>query len=378
MEPVPHVPELANHIRRIRRSFIVSSWAMLLATTLTHDAFGQSDQQSSAKAVAAALGDDDASKAILRRYLSGQGAGVPARVADAATTLIRRLGRQEAVLGFPKLRVAVDRVVDQAGELLRNGKIVHLGIERGYRPISPVVALDFGPVGAAAPGFERVDAQDKRLGGARLLVVRGAAGGALAAGIRGIERIELDMPDNAYRVVLLTRKKGLGGAAPFGREIRVNGIPFVIGRQAVEQWASAALLPEANVIRPATLRAARSPAGDFAFVHRMRAAEQTGGAVIAEGRATGGKLIIELKPMGTLPTYLTGLLVEPTQRRSDLILGGDARRQTITLLDRLALEELILSEASRILTAAVQSTGQPTLLGLSPPVLGPPSAGGTR
>lgn len=374
MEPVPHVPDLAIDILR---TFVVSSWVLLHATTLTHDAFAQSDQ-GPADAVAAALGNDDASGATLRRYLSGQGAGVPARVADVASTLIQRLGQNEAVLGFPRLQVAVDRVVDLAGELLGNSKIVHLGIERRYRPVSPVVALDFGPVGAAAPGFERVDAEDKRLGGTRLVVVRGTAGGVLAAGIRGVERIELDMPDNAYRVVLLTRKKGLGGAAPFGREIRVNGIPFIIGRQAIEEWVSAALLPEANVIKPATVQVARSPAGDFAFVHRMRAAEQTGGAVIVEGRATGGKLIIELKPAGTLPTYLTGLLVEPTQRRSDLVLGGDARRQAITLLDRLALEEQILTEASRVLTAAVRSTGQPTLLGLSPPVLAPSTAGAAR
>ena len=375
MKPAPNVPSLAP---KMLRTLVLSSWILLVAVCPARDASGQSDSNRSESMVAAALADDDASKARLRRYLAGEGAAAPERIADLAIALIQRLGQLEAVVDFPALRAGVDRVVTTASELLRNSRIIQLGVERGYRPQSPVVALDFGPVGAAAPGFERVDAEDARLGGGRLVLVRGPPGRALAAGIRGVRRIELALPDNAYRVILMTRKKGRSGAAPFGREVRVNGIPFVIGRRATEQWVAAALLPEADVIRPATARTASTPAGEFAFVHRMRAADETGGAVIVEGRATGGKLIIEITPAGTLPTFLTGLLVEPAQRRSDVILGGAARRNVITLLDRLALGEGILSEASRVLTAAKRSAGQPTLLGLRRPILGPSTPRVTR
>lgn len=322
--------------------------------------------------VAAAFDGTAPGRAALLRYLAGGNDRLPVETAGLATAVIADLARRAAITDQASLKEAVDRVVDVSSAALSNARIYHLGIEDGYRPVAPVLAADFGPVGPSAAGFVRVEAGDPRIRGRALNVVKGdGRGGVLGTGILGIERIELTLPEDSYRIVLLTRRSGRGGAVPFGRGVAVNGVPFRLDSNASEWWVSAVLLPSIETELGAVLGARRpvgAAADEFRFVHRMRSATRVGGAMIVEGWAARGKLVIELTPASGRPTYLTGLLVEPASKWSDLVLGTAARNTVVTLHQRLGFREQVLAAAAKVVHMAASTGARSARFPVPPPI----------
>lgn len=343
-------------------------WCLCVATAVgpAAAASGETGARADPAILTAVLHDGAGHRERLRRYLSERYDAPPDRVARLAMSLIGALEGRAADIGFERLRETADRIVRTTGALLAATRILALGVEAGYRPESPLLALDLGPAGAPAGGFARVDSRDRRMDGRHMTEVRGDPGTVLGTGVRGVERLELKLPDGAFRVLLLTPAADRGGPAPFGREIRVNGISYTVARPAGERWISAALLPAKGPARPAA--PALSTARDgFAFVHRARGAAENGGVVVLEGHADDGKLILDFMPAGAIPVFLSAILVERAGLSSELVLGGEAIRYVTSLRDRLDFEEQVASEARGMLERVIEATGRRSLFELPRP-----------
>ena len=87
--------------------------------------------------------------------------------------------------------------------------------------------------------------------------------------------------------------------------------------------------------------------------------------------ARGGKLIIELKGFNNSRSYLTGLMVEPAEETSDLVLSREAADTLVPPQLRLALEENILAAAADVLSDIDPAQGDPELVELPEPILDP-------
>lgn len=299
----------------------------------------------------------------LDRYLRGDGAA-PGTVTRRATALIRALGRNRGTLRPRDLLAAVDTVTHVAARSLSYVPVMHLAVEKGYRPGKAALAWDFGPAeGAVMPGFERISPGDPSLFGTGVAALRrGDANPLLTDGIAGLRKIHLDLPDGKYRVILMTQNFGVPDLVrnPFGQEIRINGIPLIVMRHGPPTWLSYALLARRNA-RPARggLNKVRGYlSGDVSGEIDALLPGQQGGAIVVEGAAIGGKISIELAGFDKTQSYLTGLIIEPLDEPSDLVLSNSARNHIIPLELRVALETEILLVAAEIVQGIAPAAGQ--------------------
>ncbi|MBT5048831.1 MAG: hypothetical protein HOM58_10035 [Rhodospirillaceae bacterium] len=295
-------------------------------------------------------------------YLRGDGAG-PEIVVRRATALIRALGRNRRTMRPLDLLAAVDTVTHVAARSLSYATVMHLAIEQGYRPDKAVLAWDFGPVeGNAMPGFRRIAPDDHRLSGTGIAALRRSDENALLTdGIAGLRKINLDLPDGEYRIILMTQNFGVPSLVrnPFGREIRINGIPLIVMRHGPSTWLSHALLARDNVrsARGGVSNVRGYPVGDVRAEVAALLPAQQGGAIVVEGTSIGGKISIELAGFNKTQSYLTGLIVERLKEPSDLVLSDSARSLIIPLELRLALETEILLVAAEIVQGIAPAAG---------------------
>ncbi|CAN0545000.1 unnamed protein product, partial [Laminaria digitata] len=267
-----------------------------------------------------ALAGDDEALAALQAYLRGTDAKSPQAVAQRATALIAQIGREKDDSSTEALLGVIDRIASSAINLVSGSQIVRLGVDTDFVPTRALIAWDFGPPdGPIAPGFERILPNDERIGGADLDGLRRPADSELLNdGIAGVERIEADLPDGEYRIIMMTQNLGddklMGN--PFGNQIVVNGSALSVGQPSPDDWVRDAVFSNRG-LQNTSGQVAQGP-GANGFVSRDLGEfdpalfqRQQGGAIVVQAVARGGKLIIELRGFPSGRSYLTGLIVEP-------------------------------------------------------------------
>lgn len=327
----------------------------------------------------ALAGDNDALSA-LQAYVNGTDAKSPEAITQRTTALIAQIGREKRDASTESLLGVIDRIASNAINLVSGSQIVRLGVDADFVPTRALLAWDFGPAdGAIAPGFERILPNDERIGGAEMDGLRRPADSELLNdGIAGVERIEANVPDGEYRIILMTQNLGdnklMGN--PFGSQIVVNGAALSINQPSPEDWVGDAVFSNRGLQNTAGQTAQGLGAngfitGDIGNIDPGLLQRQQGGAIIIQAVARGGKLIIELQGFQNARSYLTGLMVEPVAETSDLILSREAVEALAPPELRLALEENILAAAADVLADIDPAQGDPELVELPEPILDP-------
>jgi hypothetical protein len=301
--------------------------------------------------------------AFIDRFLRGDGAPA-AEVAQRAAALIGHLGAQRGRLMPGELLGAVDRVVHVAARSMSYASVMRLAVANNYRPENAVLAWDFGPAaGKTMPGFERILPDDKRIGGSDITAhLQATQNPLLTDGISGLRKIELDLADGNYRIILMTQHLGTPNLArlPFGREVKINGMTLIVNGEGPANWLDRALLARSAVrlASGAFDQAGGFLTGDLDGEAGTLYPAQQGGAIVLEGAAHNGKMVIELGNFGNENSYLTGLIVEPPDRLSDLILSRNALNNVIPLDVRIALETELLLVAAETVQGIAPAAGQ--------------------
>lgn len=327
-----------------------------------------------------ALAGDNEALAALQAYLRGNGAKSPEAVTQRATALIAQIGREKKDASTDSLLSVIDQIASSAINLVSGSQIVRIGVDTDFVPTRALLAWDFGPPdGAIAPGFERILPNDERIGGANMDGLRRPADSELLNdGIAGVERIEANLPDGEYRIILMTQNLGdnklMGN--PFGSQIVVNGSSLNVNQPSPDDWVRDAVFSNRGLQNTAG-QTAQAPgangfvSGDLGKFDPGLFQRQQGGAIIIQAVARGGKLIIELRGFQNARSYLTGLLVEPANETSDLLLSREAVEALAPPELRLALEENILAAAADVLADIDPAQGDPELVELPEPILDP-------
>jgi hypothetical protein len=301
--------------------------------------------------------------AVIDRFLRGDGAP-SALVARRAAAIIRQLGAQRGRLKPGDLLGAVDRVVHVAARSLSYASVMRMAVAENYRPESAVLAWDFGPAGGKImPGFERILPDDKRIAGDDMTGhLQTRRNSLLTDGISGLRKIELDLADGNYRIILMTQNSGDPDLAqlPFGREVRINGMAMIVNGEGPANWLDHALLARSGVrlASGAFNRAGGFLTGDMDSEAGSLYQTQQGGAIVLEGAAQNGKLVIEFSNFGSARSYLTGLIIEPPDKVSDLMLSRTALNNVVPLDVRIALETEILLVAAETVQGIAPADGQ--------------------
>lgn len=371
-------------------TFIVSAMLIALGGTIPAVAQTQNPEtpakQDPAPVVPAELieqalaGDKDAI-AALAAFLRGTGTKSPEQITQRATALIAQIGREKAGASNESLLSVIDQLASAAINFVSGSQIVRMGVDRNFVPDRAILAWDFGPAdGSVSPGFERVLPNDDRIGGAALDGLRRPDDTQLLSdGIAGVERIEANVPDGEYRIILMTQNLGDGKlmSNPFGSEIVVNGNAQSVTQPSPDDWEGDAVLSNRGAQNisgqvPPGGAAKGFIAGNLDNFDPPALQRQQGGAIIITATARGGKLIIELKGFGgDARSYLTGLMVEPAEETSDLVLSREAVAALAPPELRLALEENILAAAADVLADVDPAQGDPELVELPEPILDP-------
>ncbi|MFT5486323.1 MAG: hypothetical protein ACI9JL_004042 [Paracoccaceae bacterium] len=327
-----------------------------------------------------ALAGDNNALAALQAYLRGTGSKSPEAVTRRATALIAQIGREKKDASTESLLSVIDQIASNAINLVSGSQIVRMGVDNDFVPNRALLAWDFGPPdGPIAPGFERILPNDDRIGGADLDGLRRPADSELLNdGIAGVERIEVDMPDGEYRIILMTQNLGddklMGN--PFGSQISVNGSALTVSQPSPDDWVRDAVFSNRGVQNTAG-QTAQGPgadgfiSGDLGKFDPGLFERQQGGAIVIQATVRGGKLIIALSGFKNGRSYLTGLMVEPAAETSDLVLSREAVEAFAPPELRLALEEDILAAAADVLSDIDPAQGDPELVELPEPILDP-------
>jgi hypothetical protein len=237
----------------------------------------------------------------------------------------------------------VSRVSTLTTRALTKTSITRLAVASDYKPHNAMIAIEFGPAdGKVMDGFTRVVPSDLRVSAWRWP----EDSDLLADGLSGVKTISMDVPVGAYRISLMTQDLGDSRFnAPLGRQIRINKISFVVTSSNPDQWIRDALLSgNSNSFDKSGLNFSGGYfSEDLSQLLKRQESRQMGGAIIVEGQSSDGKLVIELIGFKTDTTYLIGLIVEPLEQVSDVILSSPALKKQISLQSRLSLEVKVLA-----------------------------------
>lgn len=248
---------------------------------------------------------------------------------------------------------AVRRIAGLASRALATTPVIGLAVIGSRRPQNAAAALDFGSPGRPVmPGFERVAPGDSRIEGQVESLRSGNVGPLLSEGLSGISKIKLPLGPGEYRIILISGKSGGGkaGRFPFGRELRVNGVPVRIDGAGDGRWHYDALLLGGD--------AASGDADSLPEDGAQLFARQQAGALVLEAKTEVNELVVEFTGLDGAPTYLTGLLVERLDGPSNILLSRSAREAIVPLRQRLELEADLLEEAARAVEGIAPALGQ--------------------
>jgi len=165
------------------------------------------------------------------------------------------------------------------------------------------LGLSFGAADAPLfAGFERVTAQDPRLiGGHPVAIRRPGTDPLLSSGLRGLDRIHLDLPPGPVHLSLWTEDLGEWETLPnaLNRRIRVNGRDLLDERLTPQQWLKSHYLAGENREAP--------PDFDPWQLYGAR----RGSKIESDLEIGASGLTLELAGDTPVATYLSALLIEP-------------------------------------------------------------------
>lgn len=294
-----------------------------------------------------ALNGTPAGIAALRAYLMSAGSEAIPRLSQ---NVFQALKENQDNADPQALIRAVNRVANVGTSMVAVGRVMHAAVDSSYVPPQGTVALDFGPPDkTTAKGFERTLVSDPRLQGTNMRPVRRPGDSDLLSdGIRGIEKITLNVPDGSYRIILMTQNLGESKLmeSPFGREVKVNDSAVAVSDDLPQSWIDEGVLTS----RGADLVTREGGA------HKL-VEQQDAGFLVVEAAAVNGQLVIELKGAGSSGTYLTGLIVEPQNQPSSLVLSDTASQIVKEYEQRELLQVAILERAAEVLTDISPAAG---------------------
>ncbi|MDP6344118.1 MAG: hypothetical protein QF578_14575 [Alphaproteobacteria bacterium] len=273
-----------------------------------------------AAALAATLQGTPQGVAALEDYLASS-SGRPEEIANRARNLIKSLAGTEIGADPIALQDAITQISRAARQALFSTPISKVTVLDSFRLTDRSMGFDFGPPDSRVmPQFQHVTAKDKRLSGPKPRAMRRPSGDQLLAdGIVNVRKFTADVPNGKWRVVLLTDDVGVGRelSRPLGRSVQVNESTMTIAQNSPDDWLDEAFLSGDTVkVGGATGKKKPPPA--------QRLGTGTGGMVISEIEISDGKLIVALEPAKAGSTYLTAIIVEPLDEKTNVALKDEA------------------------------------------------------
>lgn len=291
-----------------------------------------------------------AAEEAIREYLTA-GNPSPEEISRRAVALSRAIALE------PRLEendeALLDRsllIADHLSRSLCAPRLLRLDVDPDYVPPQTTIAYDLG--GAATPeafGFVVSTPWDNELAKSESIdMVR--EGALLRDLIAGVRRIDLDVPNGEYRIILTTSADLVGGA-PFGTELKVNGETYLLGRASEQDWWDRARL--------------RVPPNGGTGIPTTPEIAGTGGAIVVVTQVTDGRLSIAFDNGFTQTGgAVSGLLIEPISEPSSLVLEDLARSIDLSFDDCLDLELLTQTAMAQVLlNPAPGQRGQPITRG---------------
>ncbi|MBI3452386.1 MAG: hypothetical protein HY057_06055 [Rhodospirillales bacterium] len=330
-------------------------------------------------AIIGALAGTPAGMELVTRFINAGGANSQ-EITRRAVALLQVLRERAGEFNPEAMRNAAGRIYDRAAQSANSVQIARLAVERNYQPPPGSVALDFGPPDSRlAAGFQKVTPGDERVEGAGLRALnRPSDCEVCAAGIVGVERVKVPVTGNGpFRVILMTDNIGERDVAltPFGNEVVINGISHQIAENPPDQWAQQAYLATNNAY---SARGGSAPDGSDTQQPRgldsylisappprssLYGETTAGGVVFEVDRAENGFVTIELRQSvrrDDRRSYLTGLIIEPTETPSSFGVTTDSIRAVASLDSALTqTSALALAVANLIEAVATEAGRQP-------------------
>lgn len=291
-----------------------------------------------------------AGNAAIEEYLTS-GNPSPEEVSRRAVALSRalaldpRLEEDDETLFDRSLLIA-----DYVSRALCAPRMIRLDVEFDYIPPQGTFAFDLG--GNTTPEADGFAVFTPGAGGVAssesLDMLR--EGALLRDLLSGLRTVELTVPNGEYRIILVTLADFVG-RAPFGTTLTVNGESYLVGR-ATEQdlWNRARL---------------RVPPNGGTGIATVPEIAGTGGAIVVITQVTNGKLILGFDNGVTgAGGAVSGILVEPIDEPSSLVLENLARNLDLSFEDCLDLELVTQTAMAQVLlNPAAGPLGEPITRG---------------
>lgn len=306
--------------------------------------------QPSQETLDAMVAGGPAAEAAIQEYLTAGNAS-PEEVSRRAVALSRaialdpRLAEDDEALFDRSLLIA-----DYLSRTLCAPRLLRLDIDPDYVPPQGTLAYDLGGQGTPeARGFIVSTPWRNELATTESIdMVR--EGALLRDLIAGVQRIDLEVPNGEYRVILTT-SADLVGRAPFGTVLTVNGESYILGRASEQDWWDRARL--------------RVPPNGGTGIFTDPEIAGTGGAVVVVTQVTNGKLSLGfLDGTSQAGGAVSGILIEPISAPSSLVLENLARNIDLTFEGCLDLELLTQTAMAQVLlNPALGPLGEPITRG---------------
>jgi len=295
-----------------------------------------------AKALQGALNGSDDGIRALTEYLQADNPK-PEDVTRRAVSVLRALmeipGMKE---NYDALVLAADRVAQAASNIFNTGSIMRLTIDKDYKLPTRATAMDLKPAdGEPAPGWQNVTPRDQRLAGKGMQGIRRPGGEPLVSdGIIGVEGVDLNLPKDLYRVIVMTDDFGANsiGNAPinyFGDEMVVNDTTVKFNKTDPDTWTETAYLTNkalklgtaapdgsAGKSRQSGGGQAGSGGGGSSGDSVDNPSTKTAGVVVVETDSPSDRVAMQFVSEGqkgrSPKTYIVAILVEPIEQPSSV------------------------------------------------------------
>ncbi|WP_416898827.1 MAG: hypothetical protein ACMVY4_03590 [Minwuia sp.] len=326
-----------------------------------------------ADALAGAIAGSDEGVQAIERFLDA--GGVPGAAAQRAVGLIRELQRSDLVADPKVLQQAADRISRAASRSFVAAKIFKTRVTSTFELGEKRIGFDFGPPDAATrDGFTKVTAKSDMIKGPNPAAMRRPEGEALLRdGIRNIRKVNLPVENGKYRVMITTDDIGVPEATerPYGAGLKINGERVRVAAQTPKNWVDETYLAEPN---------------RYYGENGAEAADEVAGRGNAQGRTTGGVMVVEAEVKdGKLDlvfdlvegreTYLTGVILEPATEESVFAGSPQARQVLFTRPEDIVNATVEVESARQTLLSDTVVESEPQqlaqLLDLPDPVVEP-------
>ena len=128
-------------------------------------------------------------------------------------------------------------VADLMSRALCAPRLIRVDVDENFLPPPGTIAFDLGGYATpAAVGFAEVTPWNSQLfGGASKSVDFVREGALIRDMVVGVDRLELNVPNGEYRVIMLT-SADVVGQAPFGIYLVVNQDHYLLGKSSEQDW----------------------------------------------------------------------------------------------------------------------------------------------